>query len=123
MNKTKAKSASLARRQRRVRGKISGTAARPRLRITRSNTHMYAQLIDDVGAVTIAAVATNEADVTKKLKGSTSNKEAAKMAGELLAKRGKDAGVTEVVFDRGGRIYHGRVQALADGAREAGLKF
>ncbi|MCL2403262.1 MAG: 50S ribosomal protein L18 [Coriobacteriia bacterium] len=123
MNKTKAKSASLARRQRRVRGKISGTAARPRLRITRSNAHMYAQLIDDVAAVTLAAVATNEADVTKKLKGSTSNKEAAKMAGELLGKRAKDAGVTEVVFDRGGRIYHGRVQALADGAREAGLKF
>jgi large subunit ribosomal protein L18 len=123
MNKTKAKSASLARRQRRVRGKISGTAARPRLRITRSNAHMYAQLIDDVAAVTIAAVATNEADIAKKLKGNTSNKDAAKMAGELLGKRAQDAGVTEVVFDRGGRIYHGRVQALADGAREAGLKF
>ena len=123
MNKTKAKSASLARRQRRVRGKVSGTAARPRLRVTRSNAHIYAQLIDDVNGVTLASVASNEAEVAKAIKGSTSNKEAAKSAGEILGKRGKDAGITEVVFDRGGRIYHGRVSALADGAREAGLKF
>ncbi|MCL2438789.1 MAG: 50S ribosomal protein L18 [Coriobacteriia bacterium] len=123
MNKTQAKSASLARRQRRVRGKISGTAQRPRLRVGRSNAHMYAQLIDDVAAVTLASVSTTEAEVAKKVKGGTSNKEAAKIAGEILGKRAKDAGIEEIVFDRGGRIYHGRVQALADGAREAGLKF
>jgi len=123
MNKTQAKSASLARRQRRVRGKISGTAQRPRLRVVRSNAHIYAQLIDDVAAVTLASVSTTEAEVAKKAKSGTSNKEAAKVAGEILGKRAKDAGIEEVVFDRGGRIYHGRVQALADGAREAGLKF
>jgi len=123
MKKTQAKNASLARRQRRVRGKISGTAARPRLRVARSNAHMYAQLIDDVGAVTLASVATNEKEVAKKAKSGTSNKEAAKIAGEILGKRAADAGITEIVFDRGGHIYHGRVQALADGAREAGLKF
>jgi len=123
MKKTQAKNASLARRQRRVRGKISGTAARPRLRVARSNAHMYAQLIDDVGAVTLASVATNEKEVAKKAKAGTSNKEAAKIAGEILGKRATDAGITEIVFDRGGHIYHGRVQALADGAREAGLKF
>ena len=123
MNKTQAKSASLARRQRRVRGKISGTAQRPRLRVVRSNAHIYAQLIDDVAAVTLASVSTTEAEVAKKAKSGTSNKEAAKVAGEILGKRAKDAGIKEVVFDRGGRIYHGRVQALADGAREAGLKF
>ncbi|MCL2525771.1 MAG: 50S ribosomal protein L18 [Coriobacteriia bacterium] len=121
--KTQAKSASLARRQRRVRGKISGTAARPRLRVDRTNAHIYAQLIDDVSAVTVASVATNETDVAKKIKGCASNKEAAKIAGEILGERAKKAGVTEIVFDRGGRIYHGRVKALADGAREAGLKF
>jgi len=123
MTKTQAKSASLARRQRRVRGKISGTADRPRLRVVRSNAHMDAQLIDDVNKVTLAAVSTKEAEVAKKAKGATSNKEAAKTAGEILGKRAKDAGIETVIFDRGGRIYHGRVAALADGAREAGLKF
>jgi len=123
MKKYKAKSASLARRQRRVRGKISGTADRPRLRVGRSNAHIYAQLIDDVNAVTLAAASTTEAEVAKKAGKSMSNKEAAKATGTILGKRAKDAGITEVVFDRGGRIYHGRVAALADGAREAGLKF
>ena len=123
MKKTKAKSASLARRQRRVRGKVSGTAARPRLRVGRSNAHIYAQLIDDVAATTLVSAASNEKDLSKKIKGSASNTEAAKAVGLELGKRALDAKITEVVFDRGGRLYHGRVKALADGAREAGLKF
>jgi large subunit ribosomal protein L18 len=123
MNKSQAKSASLARRQRRVRGKISGTAARPRLRVIRSNAHVYAQVIDDVAGTTLVAAASNEPELVKAIKGSASNTEAAKQVGEVVGKRAKDAGISEVIFDRGGRVYHGRVKALADGARSAGLKF
>lgn len=122
MNKLKAKSFKLARRQRRVRGKVTGTAARPRLRVTRSSSNIYVQLIDDVAGVTLASASTLEADA-KKAKVSSAGVEAAKAVGELIGKRAVDAGVTEVVFDRGGHLYHGRVQALADGARNAGLKF
>jgi large subunit ribosomal protein L18 len=122
MDRLKAKAAGLARRQRRVRGKIDGTAARPRLRVTRSNANIYAQLIDDVAKVTVASASTVDTGLRTKLK-IGSNTEAAKAVGELLGKRAVEAGVTEVVFDRGGRIYHGRVQALAEGARSAGLKF
>lgn len=122
MDKLKAKAAGLARRQRRVRGKIDGTALRPRLRVTRSNANIYAQLIDDVAKVTIISASTVDAELRSTLK-IGSNTGAAKAVGELLGKRAVEAGVTEVVFDRGGRIYHGRVQALAEGARSAGLKF
>ncbi len=122
MDKLKAKAAGLVRRQRRVRGKIDGTAERPRLRVTRSNANIYAQLIDDVAGATMAAASTVDPELRSKLKVG-SNTEAAKAVGELLGKRAVEAGVTEVVFDRGGRIYHGRVQALAEGARSAGLKF
>jgi len=122
MDNLKAKAFKLARRQRRVRGKVSGTAARPRLRVTRSNANIYAQIIDDVAGVTIAAASTLDAEVKSAIK-LGSNTEAAKAVGAAVAKRALDKGVTEVVFDRGGRLYHGRVQALADGAREAGLKF
>ena len=122
MEKTKAKHISLARRQRRVRAKITGTAARPRLRIMRSNNNISAQIIDDVAGKTLAAAASNEAELSKTLKNG-SNIEAAKLVGETIGKRAVEAGVAEVIFDRGGRIYHGRVQALADGARGAGLKF
>ena len=122
MDKLKAKAAGLVRRQRRVRGKIDGTAQRPRLRVTRSNANIYAQLIDDVAKVTMVSASTVDAELRKTLK-IGSNTEAAKAVGELLGKRAIEAGVTEVVFDRGGRIYHGRVQALAEGARSAGLKF
>ena len=122
MDKLKAKAAGLARRQRRVRGKVSGTAERPRLRVTRSSAHIYAQVIDDVSGVTIAAASTVDAEVRPQIK-TGSTVEAAKAVGEALAKRALDKGVTEVVFDRGGRLYHGRVKALADGARAAGLKF
>ena len=103
----------------RVRGKISGTEQCPRLNVYRSRSHIYAQVIDDVKGVTIAAASSVEKDF-----GMTGgNKEAAKKVGEMIAKRAADKGVSEVVFDRGGYIYHGRVKELAEGAREGGLKF
>lgn len=122
MDNLKAKAFKLARRQRRVRGKVSGTAARPRLRVTRSNAHIYAQIIDDVAGVTIAAASTVDPEVKGLIK-IGSNVDAAKAVGEVVGRRAIDKGVSEVVFDRGGRLYHGRVAALADGARSAGLKF
>ncbi len=106
-------------RHRRVRGKISGTAARPRLSVFRSAKHIYAQIIDDVNGVTIVSASSMD----KEFEGLGSNKEAAKKVGEAVAKKALDKGVEEVVFDRSGYIYHGRIQALADGAREGGLKF
>ncbi|GIM29909.1 50S ribosomal protein L18 [Clostridium polyendosporum] len=111
---------SRERRHLRVRKKVSGTQARPRLSVYRSEKNIYAQIIDDVNAVTIVAASSLEKEFEGKL---GSNKEAAKFVGELVAKRAIDKGITEVVFDRGGYIYHGRVQELAEGAREAGLKF
>ena len=122
MNKQKAKRAGLKRRERRVRAHIFGTAERPRLSVHRTNAHIYAQVIDDVDSKTLATASTLDPEfrATGKL---GSNKEAAEFVGKLIGKRALEAGVTEVTFDRGGRIYHGRVKALADGAREAGLKF
>ena len=114
----KTKPQSRLRRRRRVRAKVRGTAERPRLSVFRSNRGIGAQLIDDVAGHTVAAVNWTEGDL-KELKAM----DQAKRAGELLAERGKGAGVETVVFDRGGYRYHGRVKALADGAREAGLKF
>jgi large subunit ribosomal protein L18 len=114
----KTKPQSRLRRRRRVRAKVRGTADRPRLSVFRSNRGIGAQLIDDVAGHTVAAVNWTEGDL-KELKAM----DQAKRAGELLAERGKEAGVESVVFDRGGYRYHGRVKALADGAREAGLKF
>ena len=122
MDKLKAKAFKLARRQRRVRGKVSGTEVRPRLRVTRSNAHIYAQVIDDVAGITIAAASTLDPEVKGSIK-LGSNVDAAKAVGVAVGKRAMEKGVTEVVFDRGGRLYHGRVKALADGAREAGLTF
>lgn len=122
MNKHKAKQERLARRHRRVRGKISGTAARPRLCVTRSNANIYAQVIDDVSHTTICSASTLDAEFKETGKVG-SNKEAAQFVGELVGKRAVDAGIEAVVFDRGGHLYHGRVAALADGARSAGLKF
>ena len=109
---------SRLRRRRRVRAKIRGTAERPRLSVFRSNRGVQAQVIDDVSGHTVAAVNWTEGDL-KDLK----SMEQAKRAGALLAERAKAAGVESVVFDRGGYRYHGRVKALADGAREAGLTF
>ncbi len=106
-------------RHKRVRGKISGTAACPRLNVFRSSSNIYAQLIDDDKGVTLASASTTE----KEFAGSTGNKEEARKVGLLIAKRAIDKGIEEVVFDRGGYIYHGRVKELAEGAREGGLKF
>jgi large subunit ribosomal protein L18 len=106
------------RRRRRVRAKVRGTGERPRLSVFRSNRGIQAQLIDDVRGHTLAAVSWTEGDLK-----SLARMEQAKRAGELLAERAKDAGVEECVFDRGGYRYHGKVKALADGAREGGLKF
>ena len=103
------------RRHRRVRGKISGTAERPRLDVFRSAKHIYAQVIDDTKGVTLASV-------DKDFNGYGGNIEAAKKVGEAIAKKCLEKGITEVVYDRGGFVYQGRVQALAEGAREAGLK-
>ena len=122
MDKLKAKQANLARRQRRVRGKVSGTAERPRLRVSRTNANIYAQVIDDRAGVTIASASTLDPEVKGSVK-LGSNMDAAKLVGETVGRRAVEAGVSEVVFDRGGRLYHGRVKALADGARSAGLKF
>ena len=103
----------------RVRGKISGTPERPRLNVFRSNANIYAQIIDDVNGVTLVSANTLE----KGFEGTTGNVEAAKKIGTVLAERAKAKGIEEVVFDRGGYIFHGRVAALAEGAREGGLKF
>jgi large subunit ribosomal protein L18 len=108
------------RRHRRVRKKVRGTADRPRLAVFRSNNHITAQVIDDVTGRTLAAASTTEKDLRS---GATGNKDAAKKIGNLVADRAKAAGVSKVVFDRGGFMYHGRIAAVADGARENGLEF
>jgi len=105
-------------RRRRVRSKVRGTADRPRLSVFRSNRGLLAQVIDDVRGHTVASVVWTEADLRE-----LAPMEQAKKAGELVAARAKDAGVQHCVFDRGGYRYHGRVRALAEGAREAGLEF
>lgn len=107
-------------RHARVRAKLSGTAERPRLNIYRSNKNIYAQLIDDVKGVTLASASTLDKELSLE---STGNVEAAQKVGELIAKRAVEKGIKEVVFDRGGYLYHGRVKALADAARENGLQF
>ena len=122
MKKLKAKQAGLRRRHTRVRGKISGTPARPRLCITRSNSNMYAQVIDDVAGKPICAVSTLGPDFKATEKNGATVDGAAAL-GSLIGKKAIESGVTEVVFDRGGNLYHGRIKAVADGAREAGLKF
>lgn len=106
----------------RVRNKISGTAAKPRLNVFRSTSHIYAQLIDDVAGVTLVAASTLSADVKKEIEGK-SKQEAAKAVGLAVGRQALAKGIEQAVFDRGGYLYMGRVQQLADGAREAGLKF
>lgn len=106
-------------RHARVRAKISGTAEKPRLCVYRSTKHIYAQIIDDVKGVTLASASSNVKGFDK----DGGNKEGARAVGAAIAKAAIDKGITEVVFDRGGYIYHGRVKELADGARESGLKF
>ena len=121
MKKLQKKQAALARRHRRVRGKISGTAARPRLCVTRSNSNVYVQFVDDVAGKTLLGVSTLGPDFKATGK-SGANVEGAAALGEIAGKKAVEAGITEIVFDRGGNLYHGRVKALADAAREAGLK-
>ena len=111
--------AARAARHQRVRGKISGTPERPRLCVFRSENHIYAQIIDDVAGNTLVAASS----VEKGFEGNGGNCEAAKKIGAAIAERALQKGIEEVVFDRGGYIYHGRVKALAEGAREGGLKF
>ena len=116
------KNANRLQRHKRVRRKITGTTQRPRLCVFRSSNNIYAQIIDDANRVTLTAASSLDAEV----KGAVNhggNKEAAKMVGEMIAKRAIEKGITEVVFDRGGYLYHGRVQVLAEADREAGLKF
>lgn len=122
MDKQKAKREGLKRRERRVRSKMTGTAERPRLSVHRTNANIYAQVIDDTDAKTICTASTLDSEfrATGKL---GSNKEAAELIGQMVGRRAVEKGVSQVTFDRGGRIYHGRVKALADGARSAGLKF
>jgi large subunit ribosomal protein L18 len=118
VKRAKGKVASRGRRHLRVRKKVSGTAARPRLVVTRSSRHVFVQLVDDVQGRTLVSASTMEPD----LRGLDADKTAkARKVGELVAQRAKDKGVEAVVFDRGGNQYHGRVAAIADGAREAGL--
>ncbi len=110
------------RRQTRVRAKLAGTAARPRLNVYRSLSNIYAQVIDDETGKTLASASTIDKDVAAAIVGKT-KVEASKIVGETVAKRAKEAGISAVVFDRGGYRYHGRVAALAEGARAGGLEF
>lgn len=110
------------RRHRRIRVKVKGTLERPRLNIYRSLEHIYAQVIDDVAGHTIASASTLDAEVKAATAGKTKS-EQAKIVGQIVGTRAKSAGVSKVVFDRGGNRYHGRIKALADGARESGLDF
>ena len=109
-------------KHRRIRNRFSGIAERPRLAVFRSNNHMYAQIIDDVAQHTLVSASTLQKDVKAELE-KTNNVEAAAHLGTIIAKRALDKGITTVVFDRGGYIYQGKVKALADAAREAGLNF
>ncbi len=106
----------------RVRNKVTGTPERPRLNVYRSLKNIYAQIIDDVSGNTLVSASSLEGDLKKQLD-ATGNKDAAKKVGELIAERAVAKGIERVVFDRGGNLFHGRVKALADGAREKGLKF
>jgi large subunit ribosomal protein L18 len=117
---TKIKAARRERRKHHIRKKVFGTAERPRLTIFRSLNHIYAQVIDDVSGRTLASASTTEADLEGKASG---NRAAAETMGTLVAERAKKAGIARVIFDRNGFIYHGRVKALADAARKAGLEF
>ena len=112
----------LERRKARVRKKVQGTPQRPRLTVFRSNTHIYAQVVDDVAGLTLAAASSKDVSLRETVK-SGSSAAAAQAVGKLLAERARAANVTNVVFDRNGRLYHGRVKALADASREGGLAF
>ncbi len=122
MVKKKPRTEVREKKHRRMRYRLSGTTERPRLVVFRSNKHMYAQIVDDTVAHTLVSASTLEKDVSADLE-KTNDVAAAAHLGTVIAKRALDKGITTVVFDRGGYIYHGKVQALADAAREAGLQF
>ena len=122
MIKRKVRKPQVQKRHQSIRVKISGTKEFPRLAVYRSTKHIYAQLIDDVNHVTLASASSNDKDLKEKLSHG-GNIEAAKVVGDAIAQKAKKAGVECVVFDRGGFLYHGRIAALADAAREAGLMF
>ncbi|BAY21757.1 ribosomal protein L18 [Calothrix sp. NIES-2100] len=113
---------SKTRRHRRIRGKVQGSQERPRLAVFRSNEHIYAQVIDDTQHHTLVSASTLEPELKSSL-ASGANRDASVQVGKLIAARSLEKGITQVVFDRGGNLYHGRIQALADAAREAGLDF
>ena len=121
--KIKAKRMRRQRSHFRVRNRVQGTTERPRLAVYKSLRYVYAQVIDDQNGTTLAQANSREADIQSGLEASTGGIEAAKAVGKLLAERAKDKGVEQVVFDRGGYIYHGKVKAVAEAAREAGLQF
>ena len=118
----KSRSVVRVNKHRKIRNRLSGTAECPRLAVFRSNNHMYAQIIDDVAQHTLVAASTMEAEIASKVE-YTNTVAAAAAVGEAVAKKAIEKGITEVVFDRGGFVYQGKVQALAEAAREAGLKF
>ncbi|HOA23730.1 MAG: 50S ribosomal protein L18 [Aggregatilineales bacterium] len=122
VDKAKQRAEARARRHFRVRKKVYGTPERPRLNVFRSDKHIYAQVIDDTVGHTLAAASTVDSELVDQVKGKTKT-EQAKLVGALVAQRAQEKGIKAVVFDRGGYKYHGRVQALADAAREAGLEF
>lgn len=119
----KAKRQRLTRAHRRVRGRIQGTPERPRLSVYKSLKYVYAQVIDDLSGRTLVQASSRESDLRSGVEASPSSVEAAKAVGQTVAERARDKGIETVVFDRGGYIYHGKVKAVADAAREKGLKF
>ncbi len=123
MRRDKQKSLNRTRRHWRVRTRVEGTAERPRLCVFRSNKYLYVQVIDDLAGKTLAAAATSQKAMREQLGGKCSNLAAASLLGKTIAERAKERGVAKVCFDRGGYRYHGRVKAIADAAREAGLEF
>lgn len=123
MNRIASKRARYERRNKRVRGKINGSQERPRLTVFRSGEHIYAQVIDDTTARTLASASSVEKDVKSRIGSGMTKSEQSKVVGSVLAERAKAVNVSKVAFDRNGFLYHGRVKALADAARESGLDF
>ena len=123
MAKLKTRREYRKRRHYRVRNKIFGTPDRPRLMVYRSNQNIYASIIDDVNGKTLVSASTISKEIKGQISGNASNTESAKLVGKAIAEKAKSKGIENVVFDRGGYLYHGRVKALADAAREGGLKF
>lgn len=123
MGRTHPRHAARQRRHYRIRNKLAGTAERPRLSVFRSNKYLYSQVVDDSTGVTLVSASTNQSTLRQELDGKCANVSAASLLGKTIAERAKEKGITQVCFDRGGYRYHGRIKALAEAAREAGLEF